>query len=76
MHAVLTHIVLLLLLGLAPAWADDRPAAKNPDPPGPEDRKIIAVMEILQLMEITEEMEMIKDLDYLIEDEQDDPTTD
>lgn len=38
--------------------------------PGPEDKEIIAVMEILTFMDLAQSMDMVKDLDVLIEEYQ------
>lgn len=73
MRALFTRMLLLLLMGTSCAWAEERPAPASSAQPGPEDMKIIAMMEMLQMMDMTEEMEMIKDLEYLIEDNQDEP---
>jgi hypothetical protein len=36
----------------------------------------VAVMEILELMDLAEEMDMVKDINYLIEDDQNGTQTD
>jgi hypothetical protein len=76
MPNVLSIILLCLLIGAAPALADQQQPAAPPAQITPADRQVAAVMEILQLMDLAEEIDMIKDMNYLIEDDQNENQTD
>ncbi len=72
----LAIIFLCLLMGAVSAQAAEKESPLNPQPLSPEDLKVVAVMEILDIMELAEEMEMVKDINYLIEDDQNESQTD
>lgn len=76
MQKIIARLILCLLMGVASAWAgEDQVTAKKKAPVSPEDEKVMAVMEILQLMDLAEELNMVKDMEILIEDDQDEQTT-
>lgn len=63
-------LIILSFLWLSFLWsvstgvmAAEKPAAD----PDAEDKKVIAVMEILELMEMLDDIDMFKDMDYLLE---------
>ena len=70
MQRFLFSILVCLLMGAAPVWTAENNVSKPPVELSPEDRKVVAAMEILQLMDLTKEMEMLKDMNTLIEDDQ------
>jgi hypothetical protein len=49
--------------------ADEKPKTA----PDPEDKKVIAVMEILELMEMLQNIDMFKDMEYLTKGDPDEP---
>jgi hypothetical protein len=63
-------IFLCLLAGAAPVRAAEKPVPEQPEGLSAKDLKVVAVMEILQLMDLSDEMDMVKDINYLIEDDQ------
>ena len=69
-------IILCLLIGAAPALADPQQPAAPPAQISAEDRRVVAVLEILQLMDLAEDMEMMQDMNYLVEEDQDANPTD
>ncbi len=75
MRKLLTKLTLCLLMGTATAWAGENQAVAKPASVSPEDEKVVAVLELLQLMDLAEEFDMVKDLEFLIEDDQDEQTT-
>ncbi len=75
MRTFLARILIFLLMGTASAWAQGDGAKAAPAPPDAQDMKVIAVMEILQMLDMTEEMEMIKEMEYLVEDDQNESKT-
>ena len=76
MQKLLAIFLACLLMGAASAWAAENQSSMNPVELSPEDRKVVAVMEILQLMDLADEIEMIKDINTLIEDDQNERQTD
>ena len=76
MRPYLTAMLVFLLMGTAPVWAESHAGKAASKPPDPQDLKVIAVMEILQLLEMTDEMEMMSEMEYLIEDDQDESIED
>ena len=70
MPKLLAIILLFLLAGVSPVRASEDPVPGQSERLSEEDLKVVAVMEILQLMDLAEEMDMVKDLNYLIEDDQ------
>ena len=76
MPKLLWIILLSLLIGAAPALADPQQPAAPPAQISAEDRRVVAMLEILQLMDLAEDMEMMKDMNYLVEDEDDANPTD
>jgi hypothetical protein len=76
MQRILAQIVLVLIMALGPVHAGDKGGREQPPDPAPEDLEIIAVMEILKLMDLAKEMEMVKDMEHLIEENQNERTTD
>jgi len=76
MPNLLWIIMLYLLIGAAPALADQQQPAASPAQISAEDRRVVAVLEILQLMDLAEDMDMIKDMNYLVEEDQDANPTD
>jgi hypothetical protein len=72
----LTIVFLCLLMGAASARAAEKESPPNPAELSPEDLKVVAVIEILQIMDLAEEMDMVKDINYLIEDDQNESQTD
>jgi len=72
----LAIIFLCLLMGAASVRAAEKEPPPNPAELSPEDRKVVAVMEILQIMDLAEEMDMVQDIIYLIEDDQNEIQTD
>jgi hypothetical protein len=81
MGRILAQIALVLLIAMGPVHAGEKgmpsrpPDSAPPDPPA-QDQEIIAVMDILKLMDLAKEMEMVKDMDQLVEENQNEPTTD
>jgi hypothetical protein len=75
MPKFLTIILLCLLMGATSAQAGEKQPI-NPAALSPEDLKVVAVMGILELMDLVEEIDMIKDINYLIEDDQNENQTD
>jgi hypothetical protein len=69
-------IFLYLCMGAASVQAGEKQAPINAAELSPEDLKVVAVMEILELMDLAEEMDMVKDINYLIEDDQNETQTD
>ncbi len=76
MRRILAQIVLVLMMALGPVHAQDKAAPAQPPTPSPEDLEIIAIMEILKLMDLTKEMDMVKEMEYLVEENQNERTTD
>ena len=76
MPNVITIIFLCLLMGAASAMAEEKQSSVNPPQLSDEDLKVVAVMEILENMDLAEEMDMVKDINYLIEDDQNENQTD
>lgn len=71
MQRFLARIIILCLLGITPAWAGEEPnRKKNTSAPSQQDLEVIALMDLLSMLDAVEDMEMIKDLEYLIEDDQ------
>ena len=69
-------ILVCLLMGAVPVRAAENRSSANPDPLSPEDRKIVAVLDILELMDLAAEMDMVQDINYLIEVDQNENPTD
>ena len=76
MPRFLAIFLVCLLMGTASARAAENQSPTNPAELSPEDRKVVAVMEILQLMDLAEEIDMVKDINYLTEDNQNESHTD
>ena len=76
MPGFLSIIVMCLLLGATSIHAAGQQAPAKPEELSPKDREVVAVMEILQLMDLAEELDMIKDINYLIEEDQNGDQTD
>ena len=72
----LSIIVMCLLIGATSVQAGEKQAPVTQEELSPKDREVVAVMEILQLMDLAEEMDMIKDINYLIEEDQNGDQTD
>lgn len=68
MQKLLAQIVLILMVAMGPAHAQDKKAPTQPSSPDPEDLEVIAIMEILKLMDLANEMEMVKDMEHLAEE--------
>ena len=68
MHRFLAQIVLVLMVAMAPAHAQDEKVPYQSSSPDPEDLEVIAIMEILKLMDLAKEMEMVKDMEHLVEE--------
>lgn len=68
------QLIIMMLLCLFAGTASAQP--EEEDPPtvsaelSPEDLKIVAELETLQLLELAEDLDMLKDINYLIEDDQ------
>ena len=65
-------IIMLLCLFAGTAWAqseEEYPSTVSAEL-SPEDLKIVAELETLQLLELAEDLDMLKDINYLIEDDQ------
>lgn len=75
MQRILAQIVLVLIMALGPVHAEEKGVREPPPNPAPEDLEIIAVMEILKLMDLAKEMEMVKDMEHLIEENENERTT-
>jgi hypothetical protein len=71
----LTLVLVCLLVGATAAQAGEK-QSPAPGAPSPEDLKVVAMMETLQLMDLAQEMDMVKDINYLIEDDQNENHTD
>lgn len=70
MRHVVAIMVVCLLLRAAPAQAAEKQEPIDEAGISVEDLKVVQVLETLQLMELSEDMGMLKDMDYLIEDDQ------
>lgn len=70
MQIFFSFVFACLLMGAAPCWGAENNSPKHPVELSPEDRKVVAVMEILQLMDLAENLDMMKDMDTLIEEDQ------
>lgn len=76
LHRILIA-VLIIMLRVVPAIAQDTPKAPPPaQEPNRDELEIIAVMEILQNMDMVEAMEIMEDLDVLIKEDSDDDKND
>ncbi len=69
-------IFLYLFMGAVSVQAGEKQAPINTAQLSPNDLKVVAVMEILEMMDLAEEMDMVKDINYLIEDDQNETQTD
>ena len=58
---------------LEAAWlfGEEMPAKIQIQEPGEEEKKVIAMMDLLEVMDLAENLEMIRDLDLLIEEKKD-----
>jgi len=72
----ITIILACLLIGAVSARAAEKQPPMNPTETSAEDLKVVALMEILEMMDLAEEMDMVKDINYLIEDDQNENQTD
>lgn len=69
-------ILVCLLVGAAPVRAAEKKAAASPEELSPGDRKVAAMMEVLELMDLADAMDMVKDINYLIEEDQNERQSD
>lgn len=76
MRRIMAQIVILLVMAMGPVHAEDSGAPDHPPNPSPDDMEIIAIMEILSLMDLAKEMDMVKDMEDLVEENQNEHTTD
>ena len=76
MPKFITIILVCLLMGAVSARAAEKQDPMNPTATSAEDLKVVAVMEILEMMDLAEEMDMVKDINCLIEDDQNENRTD
>ncbi len=76
MPKCLRIILLCLLLGAPSAQAAEKQSAAKAADISPEDLKVVAVMDILELMDLADNMDMVKDINYLIEEDQNETQTD
>jgi len=76
MPKFLAILLACLTMGAAAAQAAENQSPSNSAELSLEDRKVVAVMEILQLMDLAQEIDMVKDINYLIEDDQNERHTD
>jgi hypothetical protein len=64
--------MVLLCLFAGDVWAqpseEERPTASTEI--SPEDLKVVAELETLQLLELAEDLDMLQDINYLIEEDQ------
>lgn len=70
MPRYLYFIFLCLFLGASAVQAGEKQAPAETAGISPEDLKVVAVMDVLELMDLAEELDMIKDINYLIEEDQ------
>jgi hypothetical protein len=68
------QLIAMMILCLFPGDAWTQPA-EAPLPTAsagisPEDLKVVAELETLQLLDLAEDLDMLKDINYLIEDDQ------
>ncbi|MEJ2156085.1 MAG: hypothetical protein P8X96_12165 [Desulfobacteraceae bacterium] len=76
MRRILAQIFLVLMMAMGSVHAQDKAVPPQPPKPSPEDLEIIAIMEVLKLMDLTREMDMVKEMEYLVEENQNERTTD
>ena len=76
MARIFSMLLLCLLLGAGSLWAAGNAAPAGEVKLSPEDCQVVAAMEILELLDLVEEMDMIQDINYLIEEDQNDDQTD
>jgi len=76
MPRFLAIIFLYLFMGAASVQAGEKQASIDTAQLSPDDLKVVAVMEILELMDLAEELDMVKDINYLIEDDQNETQSD
>lgn len=76
MGRILAKIALALMIAMGSVHAEEKGAPSRPTEPAPEDLEIIAIMEVLELMDLADEMEMIEKMEYLVEEKQNESTTD
>lgn len=73
MSGSVAAILVCLLIGVSSVAAVEKGKPVKPATPAeikPEDLKVVAAMEDLKLMDVAEDMDMLKDINYLIEDDQ------
>jgi hypothetical protein len=68
-------MLLCLFAGVASAQPEEGESPSVSEELSPEDLKIVAELETLQLLELAEDMDMLKDINYLIEDDQNETET-
>lgn len=76
MRKLLAQLVLILIVALGPAHAQDQKVPAQAPVPDPGDLEVIAIMEILKLLDLAKEIEMVKDMEHLVEENQNERTTD
>lgn len=66
------HVLITLFIFLSVSPAAKAQTNPNADA-GPEDKKVIAVLEILELMEMLDDIAFFKDMEYLNEGDPNEP---
>jgi hypothetical protein len=75
MKGVINIMILSLLLGATPVSSAEKKQQDKQTEINPEDLKVIAEMENLKLMDLVEHMDILEDINYFVEDEQDENKT-
>jgi hypothetical protein len=73
---ILAQIALVLMIAMGSVHAEEKGTPAQPPDPAQEDLEIIAIMEDLKLMDLAKELEMIEKMEYLVEEKQNERTTD
>ncbi len=76
MRSFLAQIVVILLVAMGSTHAQDKQGPSRTSGPDPQDLEVIAIMEILKLMDLAKEMEMVKEMEHLVEENENERTTD
>lgn len=72
MSEFITVVILCLMIGASWVEAAEKESPTEQAEIDAEDLKVVAEMENLQLIDVVEDMDMLKDINYLIEDDQED----
>jgi len=73
MRKSLVRLLLVMAMGMAPLWAGHAQAGERGSQPSPEDLQVIAVIEILNMLDLATNLEMVEDMEYLVEEDHDEP---